>query len=154
MEFQTEKQLQAACVRHFSQNHGGFAGCFFAIRGETFSAKHAANQLAMGQVYGIADTCLLAPQKTVFIEFKLPGKRHNLEHVRRQMNWARETRFLSDVVDYYIVTSLNGFEALVANSVQKDYTPTIALGVLCLSDIYNKVSELDNSDITRRSIVF
>lgn len=111
MDIKTEKQLQAQIVVDFSQKRPEERGCLFAINNEAANNKHAQTLKVLGVHKGVSDLIYFSRGRMICIELKLPGKKHDADHIRRQYEWGSVIEDNSG--RYYIVTSLESFWSVV-----------------------------------------
>jgi hypothetical protein len=99
MKYYSEKELQNKIVRHVSENYPFCRGMFFEINNECVDT----NRVALGHVNGVGDLMFINDIGEVFsIELKLEGSRHEVAHVKQQIEWGLK---LMSFNGYYIMSS-------------------------------------------------
>ena len=106
-----EKQLQAKIVIDFSHQNPHERVMLWSTLNRTLSQKDGTTQLAMGLIKGVSDLLYFKRGVLYCFEIKQKGKRHSVEHVKRQMDWGRMME--SQGAKFYIITSLEGFWSAV-----------------------------------------
>jgi hypothetical protein len=84
----TEQQLQFKIVTNFHNLYPEQRGMLIEINNST---NKGAFRKGMGLVKGAADLIFISPSGVVFtFELKAPGARHNVKHLREQLEWAKK----------------------------------------------------------------
>jgi len=105
----SENKIQSDCVKWIWNSYPQTRGLFFEINNNPKNAIDGARRKAAGMIAGVADTCFLWDGKAYFIEFKAGQGRQRGE----QFDW--EITILKAGFDYYIIKTLNEFQALIKN---------------------------------------
>ena len=109
-----EDKLQNECILNFSQKHPDMKGQLFAVNNTANSKKQAMHLKSLGVLPGVSDLIFIRPSGIIVaIEIKVPGSRHNLEHVKRQARWGKLIMNLGG--ESYFCTSLIQFECIIEN---------------------------------------
>lgn len=135
----TEAKLQSLMVADFSRKRPNEKGLLWSTRNITLSVRDGLKQKAMGMVAGVSDLFYF-PSILKCIEVKLPGSKHNKNHIQIQYDWGRKIQ--TQRGQYYIVTSLKGFWEVIND--QSDFS----------SDVYtlNQINDLIKS--SKSKVVF
>lgn len=100
----SEEHLQIECVKAFAEKYPEKRGRLFATF-QNPSIEQYGLWIAKGFVPGVSDLIYINDDyKIIGIELKQKGKRHSMEHLRRQMEWMR-----SNCHRYGFITSLSEF---------------------------------------------
>lgn len=128
-----EKQLQAACVVKFRELWPERKNSLWLVRNLSMSGRDGMSQRAQGMRPGVADLSYFFRGEFTGIELKLPGKSHDSQHVRQQMEYGRD--IVKQGGFYFIVLDLPGFLWVVEG--RKGPKPE---GVLSIKEIEQKLS--------------
>jgi len=115
----TESKLQSLMVVEFSQKRPNEKGLLWSTRNTTLSVRDGQKQKAMGMVAGVSDLIHYKVSILNCMEVKLPGAKHNKEHIQSQYDWGKKIEVQGG--KYYIITSLHGFWSVINGfDIEKD----------------------------------
>lgn len=108
----TENRLQQDCYIWLHNTYPELRGLYFEIHNNAFSAQSGMLHKSIGRIAGVADNCLLLPDKggTIFFEFKSEHGRQS----NAQKKWGHLVQ--NNGYPYYIVKSLQEFQEYVEYS--------------------------------------
>lgn len=112
MKKATEESLQASIVKHFTNNyclkhHNPRCMIFAVPNGGSRNLVEAMRMKASGTLPGVSDLIVVLPNKTLFIELKLPNG------IQSDKQKDFEQRVTSLGFDYHIVRSLEEFNLII-----------------------------------------
>ena len=82
----SEKNLQFDIVMHFHNTYRDQRGMLFEVNNST---DKGASRKGQGLVKGVSDLVYCAPNgRMIGLELKEDSSRHNVKHLREQLNWA------------------------------------------------------------------
>ncbi len=113
----TEQQLQHNLVMWFSQEYPQFRGLLFEINNDTRAMKQAMRRRAMGMITGASDLGFIDPLTGMFIgiELKAPGSRHDLKHIKSQIEWGHKVMEAGGM--YLMCSELDTIKMFISNVV-------------------------------------
>ena len=110
-----EDQLQAACVRKFSELFPEEYRKLWAVKNRTLSEKDGMTQRAMGLKRGVSDLMLNRFGAICGIELKIEGNKHPDYHIKEQYEWGLS------IPEYYIVSSVEAFLKVIYNETKQQF---------------------------------
>lgn len=84
-----EEQLQSGVAITFSQLHPEKAGQLFHISNERNNKIQAFKARSIGIIPGVADMIYFSKPFNVATELKVPGSRHEVSRIKKQLQWAK-----------------------------------------------------------------
>lgn len=84
-----EERLQSDIAVAFSQRYPKKKGQLFHVSNERNSVKQAYRAKAIGIVAGVADFLFISKKLNAALELKVPGSRHEVAKVRKQIWWGK-----------------------------------------------------------------
>lgn len=84
----SEEKLQSDIAVAFSQRYPNKRGQLFHVSNERNNKIQAYRAKAIGIVAGVADFVFFSENFNVATELKVPGSRHEVEHIKTQMWWG------------------------------------------------------------------
>lgn len=83
-----EEKLQSDVAIQFSQRHPEKSGQLFHISNERNNKIQAYKAKAIGIIPGVADMLYFSNDFNVATELKVPGTRHEVSRIKKQIQWA------------------------------------------------------------------
>ena len=83
------------------------------VNNRSLSQRDGMTLKAMGMVRGVSDLVFVDDGKVFFLEVKMPGKRHDSDHVRNQMRWGSDMSALGN--EWMILTCVSDIINVVSS---------------------------------------
>lgn len=83
-----EEKLQSDIAIRFSQLYPEKSGQLFHVSNERNNQIQAFKARAIGIIPGVADFLFFSKDFNIATELKLPGSRHEVSRIRKQIEWA------------------------------------------------------------------
>lgn len=137
-----EDRLQFELILWYGQKYPQFQDLMFEINNDTLSAGQAIYRRSKGMRAGASDLGWIIPNsgKFVGIELKAPGSTHDVEHLKRQLEWGRSIVLNGGF--YFMVSRLH----VVKNFIDKCFDQGPGAPFL--------ISEIDLKDYQAKTIKF
>lgn len=84
-----EEKLQSDIARKFSEQYPEKSGQLFHVSNERNNKIQAFKARAIGIIPGVADFIYFSDAFNVATELKVPGSRHEVSRILKQLQWAK-----------------------------------------------------------------
>lgn len=139
----SEAQLQFECVKWFNNTCKDYRGCLVEINNNT---NKGAYRKSLGQVKYASDLVFYdhISGRVLFIEMKLDGSTHKVDHLTGQLKWLRK---MDEGFFSTFCFSLEMFQDLIHMTVNGDVDGLVSLSYRALNFIETKIIDAQSRGV-------